>query len=76
LIEARYGLRVAEIRLNAQAVNTSAELATRLQRVPGTAALEIVRRYFDSSGIAFEVSVSVHPADRFSVSMRLKRSEV
>jgi DNA-binding GntR family transcriptional regulator len=33
-----------------------------------------VRRYFDAAGELFEVSVSVHPADRFSVSMRLQRS--
>jgi len=40
----------------------------------GAAVLKIVRRYLDAEGLAFEVSVSVHPADRFSVSMRLQRS--
>ncbi|MGU7774344.1 GntR family transcriptional regulator [Burkholderia sp. MR1-5-21] len=76
LIEARYGRCVAEIQQNVQAVNLSAEMAERLQAEAGTAALEIVRRYIDSTGTAFEVSVSVHPAERFSVSMRLKRSDV
>jgi len=76
LIEARYGRCVAEIQQNVQAVNVSAEMAARVQMEVGTAALEIVRRYIDSSGVAFEVSVSVHPAERFSVSMRLKRSDI
>jgi len=40
----------------------------------GAAALKIVRQYLDADGQAFEVSISVHPADRFSVSMRLTRS--
>jgi DNA-binding GntR family transcriptional regulator len=50
-------------------------MAKRLSVKAGTAALEIVRRYLDASGATFEVSVSVHPAERFSVSMRLKRSQ-
>ncbi|WP_431823384.1 GntR family transcriptional regulator [Burkholderia sp. F1] len=76
LIEARYGRCVAEIQQDVRAVNLSADLAERLQVEAGSAALEIVRRYLDSTGTAFEVSVSVHPAERFSVSMRLKRSDV
>ena len=53
----------------------SQEMAQRLKVAKGTAALEIVRRYLDSAGETFEVSISVHPAERFSVSMRLKRSD-
>ncbi|MCA7953046.1 GntR family transcriptional regulator [Burkholderia seminalis] len=75
LIEMRYGRCVAEIQQNVQAVNVSPEMAARLQIPAGTAALEIVRRYLDSTGVAFEISISVHPAERFSVSMRLKRFE-
>ncbi|RDU97713.1 GntR family transcriptional regulator [Trinickia dinghuensis] len=75
LIEARYGRCVSEIQQNVQAVNLSREMAERLQAKPESAALEIVRRYVDAAGTAFEISVSVHPADRFSVSMRLTRSE-
>ncbi|WP_175885328.1 GntR family transcriptional regulator [Burkholderia sp. BCC0044] len=75
LIEARYGRCVAEIQQNVQAVNVSPEMAARLRIPAGTAALEIVRRYLDSTGVAFEISISIHPAERFSVSMRLKRSE-
>jgi DNA-binding GntR family transcriptional regulator len=51
-------------------------MAERLRVEKGTAALEIVRRYLDSSGATFEISISIHPAERFSVAMRLKRSDV
>ncbi|MBN3765801.1 GntR family transcriptional regulator [Burkholderia sp. Ac-20365] len=74
LIEARYGRCVSEIQQDVHAVNISPHMADLLRVESGTAALEIVRRYLDSSGVAFEVSVSLHPAERFSVSMRLKRS--
>ncbi|HDR8986780.1 TPA: GntR family transcriptional regulator [Burkholderia vietnamiensis] len=75
LIEARYGRCVAEIQQNVQAANVSPDMAARLKIPAGTAALEIVRRYIDSAGIAFEISISIHPAERFSVSMKLKRSD-
>jgi DNA-binding GntR family transcriptional regulator len=76
LIEARYGRCIDEIQQGVQAVLVSAEMAERLQVAKGSAALEIVRRYLDSAGEMFEVSISVHPAERFSVSMRLKRSDI
>jgi DNA-binding GntR family transcriptional regulator len=74
LIEERYGHSIAEIQQGIQAVLVSDEMAKRLRAEAGTAALEIVRRYLDAAGKCFEVSVSVHPAERFSVAMRLKRS--
>ena len=74
LIEARYGRRIAEIRQDIRAVNVSPAIARVLRMEAGAAALKIVRRYLDAAGQAFEVSVTVHPAERFSVSMRLHRS--
>ena len=35
----------------------------------------IVRRYLDAAGHVFEISETMHPAERFAVSMRLLRSE-
>ncbi|WP_241814102.1 UTRA domain-containing protein [Caballeronia zhejiangensis] len=74
LIEARYGRCIDEIQQDVRAIAVSAEMARRLRVEAGTAALEIVRRYLDAGGATFEISVTVHPAERFSVSMRLKRS--
>ncbi len=75
LIEARYGRCIAEIRQDVRAFNVGdTEISRTLGLTPGDAALKIVRSYFDASGHVFEVSVTVHPAERFSLSMRLQRS--
>ncbi|SAL40329.1 GntR family transcriptional regulator [Caballeronia cordobensis] len=74
MIEERYGHGIAEIQQAIRAVLVPDEMAKRLRVEPGTAALEIVRRYLDPAGESFETSVSIHPAERFSVAMRLKRS--
>jgi GntR family transcriptional regulator len=74
LIEARYDRQIAEIHQDVRAFTIAdGDVARKLQVEAGTSALKIVRRYFDADGELFEVSVSVHPADRFSVSMRLRR---
>ncbi len=74
LIEARYGRRIAEIRQDISAAAVHETMADRLQVAPGAVALKVVRHYLDAAGVAFEMSVSVHPAERFSVSMRLQQS--
>src|SRR5262249_34934455 len=75
LIESRYGRRVAEIQQEIEATTASDTQSRELRVEVGTPMLRIVRRYLDSAGEMFEASVSVHPADRFSVSMRLLRSQ-
>ena len=67
--------RVAEIRQVVKAMNIAEPLAQALNVSAGMAGLEIVRQYFDAAGQIFEVSVTVHPSDRFAVAMRLQRSE-
>jgi DNA-binding GntR family transcriptional regulator len=75
LIEERHDRHIAEIHQDVRACAIDDPvLAKALRLAIGTPALKIVRRYFDAAGELFEVSVSVHPADRFSVSMRLQRS--
>jgi len=74
LIEERYDRHIAEIQQDVRAFTISdGEMARKLQVEAGAPALKIVRRYLDADGELFEASVSVHPADRFSVSMRLRR---
>jgi DNA-binding GntR family transcriptional regulator len=75
LIEARYGRRIAEIRQVIRAVAVSEALAPILKAQAGTPGLQILRWYFDAAGQVFEISATVHPADRFSVAMRLQRSD-
>jgi GntR family transcriptional regulator len=73
LIESRYGRRVAEIRQDVQGVLVPPKLAPELQADAGTPALRIVRHYVDLAGQAFVISVTIHPADRFTFSLRLRR---
>ncbi|WP_370873479.1 GntR family transcriptional regulator [Hydrogenophaga sp.] len=75
LIESRYGRAIARIRQEVSAVSLSPELAAELHAEAGAPALRITRRYFDAAGDAFEITSSVHPADRFSFSMELSRSK-
>jgi len=74
LIERHYGRRVVEIRQIVRAVLIDENMAAVLNVQPGVAGLEIVRQYFDAAETLFEASVSVHPANRVAVAMRLKRS--
>ena len=48
-------------------------LAAELETQAGTLALKMLRRYLDSAGEVFEISITIHPADRFTFSIRLQR---
>jgi DNA-binding GntR family transcriptional regulator len=76
LIESRYGRRIAQIKQEIRAMTVPAGLAHALHVEPGSPALKIIRWYLDAAGQVFEMSVSVHPADRFAVSMQLTRSDI
>jgi len=73
LVARSTGVRTAEIEQELQACFVPPELAGILNAAAGSPALRIIRRYYDSASWLFEVSVSVHPADRFSYRMRLRR---
>jgi GntR family transcriptional regulator len=73
LIEKKYGRRIAEIRQDIQAVQIPSKLSKELQSTPGSPALKVVRRYFDQGGMVFLISITIHPAERFTFSIRLTR---
>ena len=73
LVARSTGVSTAEIDQELQACFVPDALASVLNCAPGSPALRIIRRYYDPAGWLFEVSVSVHPADRFSYRMRLRR---
>jgi GntR family transcriptional regulator len=73
LVEKISGRRFSEIRQDISAVGVSKDLAEPLKVAPGAHALSIRRQYLFSSNDMAEVSLSVHPADRYSYSMRLTR---
>jgi len=75
LLETRHGKHIAEIEQEVSAATLAdARIASALGLEPGASVLKIVRRYIDDADETVEVSVTVHPADGFAVSMRLKRS--
>jgi len=73
LIEKRYGRRIAEIRQEIQAVLTTPEVAGELQIKAGAPAFRILRRYYDQNGELFEMSITIHPAEQFTFSIKLTR---
>jgi len=74
LIEQFYGLQVARVEQNVTAVSIGREDAQLLKVRKGFPALRIVRAYYASDGTLIEVSDSLHPADRFSYAMTIRRS--
>ena len=75
IMEQSYGMFAADINAEMLAGSLSQRKAEALEVAPGSPALIIVRRYRDRGGRLFEVSVSEHPAGRFSYSVDLKRKE-
>ena len=73
LIESKFGKRVAEVEQTICAISLAAGMAESLNAGAGTPGLKIIRRYLDKANEAFEITVTVHPADRMQVSMRLRR---
>jgi DNA-binding GntR family transcriptional regulator len=73
LLENHYGHRIEKIRQDVQGASVPPELAEALQAAPGSEALKIVRRYLDPDGCLLDVSVTIHPADRYTLSMELNR---
>jgi len=66
LIEQQFGERVVEVRQEIRAAKIAAKDAKRLSVETGTAGLVITRHYLGSNGRVLEITVNLHPADRFS----------
>jgi DNA-binding GntR family transcriptional regulator len=73
MVERHFGRPVQEVRQEIRAVGVPARVAASLATEPDAHALEITRHYVDQRGAAFEVTVSVFPAERFTYALQLKR---
>jgi GntR family transcriptional regulator len=73
LIEEKFGEKVASVQVDLRAGLIPPVLATALDVSPGSASLTVVRRYTGQSKRVFEVSISEHPAERYTYSLELKR---
>ncbi len=73
LIEAEYGLSIERVEQELQGVLLDADDAANLGAAAGTPALCVVRRYYDDRGRLLELAENVHPGDRFSYRMQLRK---
>ncbi len=69
-----YGLVVRDVELRLSAVAVPAESATILGAKEGDPAVFVRRRYFAEGDTPFEISLSIHPADRYAYFARITRA--
>lgn len=75
-IRQSYGVETAEIQQQIKAVALPADIAAHLDAEAGAAALLVRRRYLDDQGQPFEISLSLHPGDRYAYTARLAREHL
>ena len=68
-----HGLTVSYIEQEITATLLAADEAEVLDAATGVPALAVARRYYSNEVGLFQISESVHPADRFSYAVRLER---
>jgi GntR family transcriptional regulator len=71
-IERHFGVGMDRAEIEVTSSTLSREHAKLLDTPAGASCLVIVRRYFDSQGNPFEVTVTRHPENRFTFNMELK----
>lgn len=72
MIEKLYGESITEIRQEISAAIASPADAEALGLTPPQALLVLVRRYFNAKGQLLEATRSLHPAESFNYSMRVR----
>lgn len=73
MLEQRFGQKVATVDIDIKAGTVPDHMLKALEVAPGTPSLTVVRRYVGADRRLFEMSVSEHPADRYTYSLQLKR---
>jgi GntR family transcriptional regulator len=73
LIEKEFGVRIERVEQVITGLMIDAQDAVNLEVPAGTPGLSIRRSYFDDHGRLLEHSDNVHPADRFSYRVELRR---
>lgn len=73
MIEEQCGRFIVEVRQAIRAVLMPDDKARELAVAPQSAALEICRHYFDQTGDVLQITLSVHPGDRFEYGFALRR---
>lgn len=73
IIEERYGKAISEIKQEIIPILLSGEQAKKLNAIGGEPALRIIRSYLDTANEVFEITITTHPADRYTFVTKLRR---
>lgn len=73
LLSEHFNLTIAQVERQITAIAMPADVALSLGTPAGLPALMERRTYFDARGEVFEISLSIHPGDRFAHTTRLVR---
>lgn len=73
VLEQQYGVRIAEVVQDIEAVPADLNIASRLNIPPHSPVLVITRRYFSQDGQLVEVAVNTHPGGKFRYTITLQR---
>lgn len=73
VIEREHGLRIDRVEQELQGALLDTDDAANLDAAPGAPALRIVRRYYAEDGRLLEVAENIHPSDRFTYRMTVRR---
>jgi DNA-binding GntR family transcriptional regulator len=73
LLEQGFGERIRNVRVDIRASAVPPGRAAALGVAAGSPALDVIRRYTGNEGRVFEVSISSHPADRYTYSLEVRR---
>ena len=74
LLKQQFGLDLAVVEQEVTGCKIDANKALALKTINDSAGLKVARRYLTESGHPTLITVSVHPADRFSLRTTLKRA--
>jgi DNA-binding GntR family transcriptional regulator len=72
-IAREFGLEIQEVEQRISALAMPPEIAKALDVEPDRPALMTRRRYYAGSDMPFEISLSIHPGDRYTYTQRLHR---
>lgn len=72
MVEARFGVRIVEVRQEITAANLTREMARALKAQEGQAAMRIARYYLDRTGAIVEVGIGHYPSGRYTQRSRFR----
>ena len=73
LLQKHFGLEISEVEQRVSAVSMPPEIGSALGVAPQSPALMTRRRYFSKGAEPFEITLSIHPGDRYAHTQRLHR---